>query len=156
MHAYRHQWSCQLVYNPRLCRGLGLTDGEGVERIWSRLRKLIPIVRTSSVSVTVIICTRCLIDESLQRARRIYLTDRQLSHLANETRADLGDWIKRRQRRGVQEQGQKARSIMMQSGVKESDLRIQWDLQKAAQSSVRARTCNTLSKGNSHTDCFTS
>jgi hypothetical protein len=49
MHAYGHQWACQLAYNPRLCRGLGLTDGEGVERTWSRLRKLIGVVRTSSV-----------------------------------------------------------------------------------------------------------
>ncbi|KAF8911111.1 hypothetical protein CPB84DRAFT_1672437, partial [Gymnopilus junonius] len=31
MHAYGHQWSCQLFYNPHLCRGLGLTDGEGME-----------------------------------------------------------------------------------------------------------------------------
>ena len=24
MHAYAHQWACQLVYNPRLQQGLGL------------------------------------------------------------------------------------------------------------------------------------
>lgn len=50
MHAYGHQWVCQLVYNPRLTEGMGLTDGEGVERLWSRLRKLIGITRTSAVS----------------------------------------------------------------------------------------------------------
>ena len=49
MHAYGHQWSCQLVYNPRLQEGLGLTDGEGTERTWSRLRKVIPLERTSAV-----------------------------------------------------------------------------------------------------------
>lgn len=49
MHAYAHQWSCQLVYNPRLRPGLGLTDGEGVERLWSRMRKLIGITRSSAV-----------------------------------------------------------------------------------------------------------
>jgi hypothetical protein len=49
MHAYGHQWSCQLVYNPRLRKGLGLTDGEGTERLWSRLRGLIGIERTSAV-----------------------------------------------------------------------------------------------------------
>lgn len=53
MHAYGHQWACQLVYNPRLCEGLGLTDGEGVERLWSRLRRLIGIERSQWVSVTV-------------------------------------------------------------------------------------------------------
>ena len=49
MHAYGHQWACQLVYNPRLRPGLGLTDGEGTERLWSRLRKLISITRGCAV-----------------------------------------------------------------------------------------------------------
>ena len=49
MHAYGHQWSCQLIYNPRLKEGLGLTDGEGVGRIWSRLQGLIGIERRSGV-----------------------------------------------------------------------------------------------------------
>jgi len=50
MHAYGHQWSCQLEYNPRLRVGMGLTDGEGVERLWSRLWRLIGITRSSGVS----------------------------------------------------------------------------------------------------------
>lgn len=51
MHAYGHEWTCQLVYSPRLRKGLGLTDGEGVERLWSKLRRLIPLTRSSSVSL---------------------------------------------------------------------------------------------------------
>ncbi|KAG2056662.1 hypothetical protein BDR06DRAFT_1040389 [Suillus hirtellus] len=31
MHAYGHEWACQLVYNPQMCLGLGLSDGEGTE-----------------------------------------------------------------------------------------------------------------------------
>ncbi|KAG1848708.1 hypothetical protein DFJ58DRAFT_842820 [Suillus subalutaceus] len=27
MHAYGHEWACQLVHNPRICIGLGLSDG---------------------------------------------------------------------------------------------------------------------------------
>lgn len=50
MHAYGHQWACQLMYNPRLRPGFGLTDGEGVERLWSRMRKLIGVTRSSAVS----------------------------------------------------------------------------------------------------------
>lgn len=50
MHAYGHQWACQLVYNPRLQSGLGLTDGEGTERFWSRMRRLIGVERMSAVS----------------------------------------------------------------------------------------------------------
>ena len=49
MHAYGHQWACQLVYNPRIREGLGLSDGEGTERLWSKLRKLISITRQMAV-----------------------------------------------------------------------------------------------------------
>ena len=45
MHAFGHEFICQIVYNPRMVPGLGLTDQEGVERFWSRIRKLIPITR---------------------------------------------------------------------------------------------------------------
>ncbi|KAF9479003.1 hypothetical protein BDN70DRAFT_807721 [Pholiota conissans] len=128
MHAYGHQWSCQLLYNPRLCQGLGLTDGEGVERTWSRLRKLIPLVRASS------------------RARRIWLTDRQLSSIAYDLREDLGDWLKRRQRVGIEAQSAKARVVIEQSGMSEQQLRSQWDLQKAAQLSIRAHKPAQLKK----------
>lgn len=49
MHAYAHQWACQVVYAPRMRKGMGLTDGEGIERLWSRIRRLIPITRNASV-----------------------------------------------------------------------------------------------------------
>ena len=49
MHAYGHEWACQLVYNPQLIQGLGLSDGEGTERLWSRFIQLIGIQRASSV-----------------------------------------------------------------------------------------------------------
>ncbi|PBK82315.1 hypothetical protein ARMGADRAFT_1038762 [Armillaria gallica] len=42
-------WSCQLVYNPRLWSGLGLTDGEGVECFWLHIQKLIGITQSSAV-----------------------------------------------------------------------------------------------------------
>jgi hypothetical protein len=50
-HAYGHQWPCQLVYHPRKCAGFGLTDGEGCERLWSALKKLIPHLRMSGVGL---------------------------------------------------------------------------------------------------------
>jgi Kyakuja-Dileera-Zisupton transposase len=48
-HAYGHQWACQLVYHPRKCVGFGLSDGEGCERFWSSMRRLIPSLRVSGV-----------------------------------------------------------------------------------------------------------
>ena len=57
MHSYAHQWQCQLVFGPRMLQGMGLTDGEGVERLWSRLCALIAILRYVSVRVpTEIVC----------------------------------------------------------------------------------------------------
>jgi hypothetical protein len=50
--AYGHEWACQLVYNPRMCISLGLSDGEGTERLWSRFVRLIGVERSSSVCFT--------------------------------------------------------------------------------------------------------
>ncbi|KAG6884437.1 hypothetical protein C0992_006324, partial [Termitomyces sp. T32_za158] len=78
MHAFVHQWACQIVNNPRIRTGLGLTDGEGVERLWSRMRKLIAVTRGCG------------------RSRRLYIVDRQVASIGVELRNDLGAWIRRR------------------------------------------------------------
>ncbi|KNE89337.1 hypothetical protein PSTG_17202 [Puccinia striiformis f. sp. tritici PST-78] len=44
-HAYVHNWICQLDYNPRLNEGWGLSDGEGLERLWSYLSPLVSPLR---------------------------------------------------------------------------------------------------------------
>lgn len=76
MHAYGHQWSCQLIYNPQLRDGFGLSDGEGVERLWSRLRKLIGIEWCSGVSLT--FQPHFIFDEVtlFQRHHRLYILNR--------------------------------------------------------------------------------
>ena len=51
MHAYGHQWVCQIIYGPRFSVGLSLTDGEGVERVWALLRGLIALERRMGVSL---------------------------------------------------------------------------------------------------------
>lgn len=53
-HAYGHQWPCQLVYHPRKRVGFGLSDGEGCERFWSAIEFLIPTLRVSGVSCSVL------------------------------------------------------------------------------------------------------
>lgn len=50
-HAYGHQWACQLVFHPRKCDGFGLSDGEGCERFWSAIRRLISGLRVCGVCV---------------------------------------------------------------------------------------------------------
>ena len=40
-HSYVHDWPCQLQFNPRYNKGWGLTDGEGLERLWSDYSPLV-------------------------------------------------------------------------------------------------------------------
>ncbi|KAI7933315.1 hypothetical protein MJO28_017727 [Puccinia striiformis f. sp. tritici] len=44
-HAYAHSWTCQLEYNPRFHVGWGMSDGEGLERMWSYLSPLVSPLR---------------------------------------------------------------------------------------------------------------
>src|SRR4051794_13769269 len=37
MHAYCHSRTCQVRFSPRTRYSLGKTDGEGSERVWSRI-----------------------------------------------------------------------------------------------------------------------
>ncbi|KZV81838.1 hypothetical protein EXIGLDRAFT_627886, partial [Exidia glandulosa HHB12029] len=78
LHAYAHQWECQLVFNPRMLHGAGLTDGEGTERFWSRMRKLIGVLRHVS------------------RGRRLVILERHADWVAKGIRDDLGRWLVRR------------------------------------------------------------
>ncbi|KAG2113977.1 hypothetical protein DEU56DRAFT_874329 [Suillus clintonianus] len=127
MHVYGHEWGCQLVYNPRMCVGMGLSDGEGTERLWSRLIRLIGIERSSS------------------RQRRLWLIDRQAASIGAEMCTDLGDWIKRRFR-GIKTQVNTTEDILNHCGVSIEDLRSLWADQRRAQLSVRAHAPARLKK----------
>jgi hypothetical protein len=54
-------------------------------------------------------------------------------------RESLGNWIRRRSRKGVEKQGEKAEAELAECSVPEAELRMQWKLQQAAQLSLRAR-----------------
>ncbi|KAJ7580800.1 hypothetical protein C8J56DRAFT_794621, partial [Mycena floridula] len=128
MHAYGHGWWCQLEYNPRLHRGLGLTDGEGVERLWSRLRRLIGIERRSS------------------RPKRIWLIDRQADAIAMELKDGLGFWIQSKLDDGIANHEYIAHNAFNEAGIPVSDCRTQWVLQKSYQLSVQAHRPAQLKK----------
>ena len=92
MHAYAHQWACQLVYNPRLREGLGMTEGEGTERIWSKFRKMIGVTRTSGVSVRLHLFIWIDFAHSIEkRTRRIWYLDRHADVVNARAREDLVD-----------------------------------------------------------------
>lgn len=40
-HAFAHSIKCQVKYHPRIKEGIGLTDGEALERIWSYLGRYV-------------------------------------------------------------------------------------------------------------------
>jgi hypothetical protein len=54
-------------------------------------------------------------------------------------RDGLGAWIKRRLRKGVEQQGKNAAAELVACGVPEVELRKQWKIQQEAQLSLRAR-----------------
>lgn len=49
LHAFGHQWACQLIYHPRKRIGYGFTDGEGCEHFWHAISKLIALLRVCAV-----------------------------------------------------------------------------------------------------------
>ncbi|KAI6031038.1 hypothetical protein EDC04DRAFT_2868959 [Pisolithus marmoratus] len=113
MHAYGHEWACQLIYNPCLITGLGLSDGEGTERLWSRFIKLIGIEHVSS------------------RQCHIWLLDQHAAAIGYGLRTDLGDWARRCLKKGVCEQGSAAQEVLDNSGVSIAELQEQWANQRA-------------------------
>ncbi|KAJ8508215.1 hypothetical protein ONZ45_g9480 [Pleurotus djamor] len=128
MHAYGHQWSCQLEYNPRMQEGLGLTDGEGVERLWSQLRMLIGLERNAGAS------------------KRIWLLDRHLGHVAITGRRDLGRWVHNRSKNGVLPKDLEATLVLDDCGIPIATLASLWDEQRDAQLSLSAHAPSLLKK----------
>ncbi|KAI5981992.1 hypothetical protein EDC04DRAFT_2593419, partial [Pisolithus marmoratus] len=109
MQMYGHEWACQLVYNPCLITGLGLSDGEGTECLWSRFIKLIGIKCVSSVAA-----------------------------IGYRMWTDLGDWARRCLKKGVREQGSTTQEVLDNGGVSIAELQEQWANQRVAQLSIRA------------------
>ncbi|KAF7972323.1 hypothetical protein HWV62_18424 [Athelia sp. TMB] len=130
MHAYAHQWSCQLRYNPRLQKGMGLSDGEGVERLWSRLRRLIGITRT------------------MGRRHRLWIIDRFLASVAQDHREELGQWAKRKLdgEKGIKKETQRATETIEACAVEEDVLRSEWVHQVETQTSIRTHAPVRLKK----------
>ncbi|KAF8342110.1 uncharacterized protein EI90DRAFT_3115984 [Cantharellus anzutake] len=75
-HAYGHQYNCQLWYHP--CKSViwGLTDGEGCERFWSELRRLIPGLRVTGYH------------------RRLFILDTQVGYIDTQKLPALARWLR--------------------------------------------------------------
>ncbi|KAH9807201.1 hypothetical protein DFH28DRAFT_830583, partial [Melampsora americana] len=77
-HAFVHSWTCQLFYNPRFLEHWGLSDGEGLERIWSDLSPVIARLRTST------------------RFHRLQTIDLRCEYLTFRRQSATGEWLLRR------------------------------------------------------------
>lgn len=64
--------------------------------------------------------------------------------IASEMRTDLGDWIKRRLRRGIKGQGSAAQDALDQCEVSIEELQAEWSQQRQSQLSIRARKFYTF------------
>ncbi|KAJ7881377.1 hypothetical protein B0H14DRAFT_3434081 [Mycena olivaceomarginata] len=120
MHAFGHRWVCQLVYSPRCHDGVGLSDMEGVEQLWSRIRKLIPLTRAQ------------------WNSRRIWTIDQYTSFVNQEGLDGLGGWLHRQLAKNLPKKRQAAAKTLSECGVPEAELREQWQAQKLAQTSARS------------------
>ena len=74
-----------------------------------------------------------------QRQRRLWLIDRHAAAVANEMVSDLGDWLRRHLKKGIQEQSFAAQEVLDHCALDVSELRKQWSDQHSTQLSIRAR-----------------
>ena len=72
---YSHQWGCQLWYHPHKSELWGLSDGEGCERFWSELWKLIPGLQVTGYH------------------HWLFILDLQVEHIDEDKRMGMGKWL---------------------------------------------------------------
>ncbi|KAJ3759292.1 hypothetical protein EV360DRAFT_82236 [Lentinula raphanica] len=113
-HAYGHGWPCQCIYHPRKREGFGLSDGEGCERFWHSISKLIAYLR---------ICGH---------HTRLYTLDSQVQHADRLSLVGLGEWLARKWRI-TQSKYREADAEVHDSGKDPQYLREQWKSQISSQ-----------------------
>ncbi|KZO98553.1 hypothetical protein CALVIDRAFT_562008 [Calocera viscosa TUFC12733] len=127
LHAYGHEWACQVVYHPRRRTGFGLTDGEGSERVWSRTRRLIPILRRAN------------------DGRRSFALERKFQNCGTTMKTSLGGWFKRKYKL-IKAHRTSARAEIEASGLTIPQLREQLELQRAEPSAQKPQSGRELQR----------
>jgi hypothetical protein len=117
-----------VAYHPQKREGFGFTDGEGCERIWASIKKLIPGLRVSGVSVPLITMAHFYSEKS-QYHRRLYLLDCQLAHLNQAQLLQQGRWWKKK-RESLEKKKNTAKEEIKNCTVTLLGLRLQWKQQQ--------------------------
>ncbi|KAK4700282.1 hypothetical protein P7C70_g5969, partial [Phenoliferia sp. Uapishka_3] len=122
-HAYAHIWLCQMLFNPRFLLGYGLSDGEGTERFWAFLAKLVSLNRNASSSL-----------------RLSNLQTRAAYHNTMHT-FNLVVWLKRKARTTVTRgnAAQVGLHLAQSHGWSKVSLREQWEAQRVDSGAGRNR-----------------
>ncbi|TEB24645.1 hypothetical protein FA13DRAFT_1638343 [Coprinellus micaceus] len=128
MHSYAHQHECQLINNPRYRLGIGLSDGEGTERVWSQMTGLVGIER------------------NLSRHRRIFMLDCRLMAIAEGAKERLGSNLVKKLNSKIPEHEARARQAIQISNKTSPELKELWNHQKREQLSVRAHAPARIKK----------
>ncbi|TRM61986.1 hypothetical protein BD626DRAFT_404628 [Schizophyllum amplum] len=126
-HAYGHDWPCQLVYHPRKRVGFGLTDGEGCERFWYSISRLIPYLRVAGFHL------------------RQYTLNSQFDHATAVSLENAASWLARK-RALVSAKRREARGELEACGAvgkRHTFLREQWSAQIAHQTQEAPRQSRT-------------
>ncbi|KAJ7776573.1 hypothetical protein DFH07DRAFT_766765 [Mycena maculata] len=123
-HSFGHRWSCQLIYHPLKCCGFGHTNGEGCERFWHSISKLIAYLRVSGYHL------------------RLYTIDSQIEHADKMSLGRLASWILRRTAH-CEGKLKDVVAELQTCGVAEDVLPAQWVDQVAVQTKPLARRSKT-------------
>ncbi|KAH9825270.1 hypothetical protein DFH28DRAFT_21067 [Melampsora americana] len=123
-HAYAHQWRCQIFFNPRFIALFGLSDGEGLERVWSHLSNLVSALRIST------------------RLHRLLSIHWRAAFFSQKTTEGSGMWLMRRLENALEVLSQSRATLQQLEVVRstshperrytEEFFRIQWQLERAA------------------------
>ncbi|KAJ7107142.1 hypothetical protein C8R44DRAFT_834299 [Mycena epipterygia] len=119
-HAFGHRWPCQVIYHPLKCCGFGFTNGEGCERFWHSISKLIAYLRVSGYH------------------HRLYTIDSQIEHADKMSLGRLAGWLLRRTAH-CEEKLRDALAELEKCGIKEEVLRAQWAEQVVVQTKPAPR-----------------
>ncbi|KIK64665.1 hypothetical protein GYMLUDRAFT_240636 [Collybiopsis luxurians FD-317 M1] len=111
---FGHQWPCQIIYHLRKTIGYGLSDGEGAERLWHSLSRLIAYGRVAGFHV------------------HMYHLDSQLEFANEEGLFKLGSWL-RCKLFACDAKWMEATQVLASCGFKEQVLYNKWEKQVQVQ-----------------------
>ncbi|KAJ7474951.1 hypothetical protein FB451DRAFT_1034933 [Mycena latifolia] len=123
-HAFGHRWPCQMIYHPLKCCGFGFTNGEGCERFWHSISKLIVYLRVSGYH------------------HRLYTIDVQIEHADKASLGRLAGWLVRRSAH-CEGKLRDALEDLTSCGIAEDVLRAEWAKQIALQTKPMRRQSKT-------------